>query len=274
MCRLLGVVSAAPISIATAVGDGVLKDFVALTKVHGDGWGVAVVDHDSADEGGRNIPHVTVSAGSALDDPAFATATHDLRSFASLVHLRWATSGLAVEPRNSHPFLADGLAMAHNGSIKPMAPLDDMLEPSIAATLKGTTNSERYFVLIRQHRRSATTLVDAVGGAVAQLRQSHPESSLNALILGEDQLIVVHAHARSRLLAEDIEEISATDLPAEHLEDYFSLRIARPSAGVVVVASTGFGDLPWEALPPESVVAISLGDLSVTTHQLVTPRST
>jgi predicted glutamine amidotransferase len=264
MCRLLGVVSASPISIADAVGDGVLKDFVALTKVHGDGWGVAGVDHIG------DAPRVVVSAGSALDDEEFTAATHDGRSAASLLHLRWATSGLAVQPQNSHPFSADGLAMAHNGSIKPMGPLDDLLEPAVACSLRGTTDSERYFAVIRQHRRAAPNLAEAVRRAVAQLRQTHPDASLNALVLGEDQLIVVHAHARSRLLAEDIEEISATDLPAEHLEDYFALRIARPRDGIIVVGSTGFGDLPWEPLPPESVVSVSMRDLSVTTHPLVT----
>lgn len=264
MCRLLGVVSAAPISIGDAVGDGVLKDFVALTKVHGDGWGVAGVDHVG------EPPHVLVSAGSALEDDEFTAATHDGQSAAALVHLRWATSGLAVEPQNSHPFFADGLAMAHNGSIKPMGPLNDLIEPAVAASLRGTTDSERYFAVIRQHRCAAPTLAEAVRRAVAQLRQLYPDASLNALVLGEHQLIVVHAHARSRLLAEDIEEISATDLPVEHLEDYFALRIARPRDDVVVVGSTGFGDLPWDPLPPECVIAISMRDLSLTTHPLVT----
>ncbi|MBJ7336984.1 class II glutamine amidotransferase [Mycolicibacterium sp.] len=263
MCRLLGVVSVAPISVAAAVGDDVLTDFVALTKVHGDGWGVASVDRIGDD------PHATVSAGSALDDPEFAAATHAEAALASLVHLRWATNGLAVEPQNSHPFVADGLAMAHNGSIKPMGPLHDLVEPATAATLRGTTDSERYFAVIRQHRRTAPTLAEAVRSAVAQLRRTHPDASLNALVLGEDQLIVVHAHARSRLLAEDIEEISATDLPAEHLEDYFALRIARLGHGVVVVGSTGFGDVAWEPLPPESVIAVSMRDLSVTTLPLL-----
>lgn len=271
MCRLLGVVSPTPVSIATAVGDAVLADFVALTKIHGDGWGVAGVDRVGDD------PRVTVSAGSALDDPDFAAAIHDPRPAASLVHLRWATNGLAVEPRNSHPFLADGLAMAHNGSIKPMDTLDGLLDPAIAASVRGTTDSERYFALIRQHRSTAPTLAEAVRRAVAQLRHSHPDASLNALVLGEDQLVVVHAHAHSRLLAEDVEEISATDLPSEHLEDYFALRIARLGRGGdagIVVGSTGFGDLPWEPLPPESVVAISMHDLSVTTHPLGVPGAT
>ena len=266
MCRLLGVVSTTPITVADAVGDNVLKDFVALTKVHGDGWGVATIGHAGED------PRTQVSAGSALDDPAFVAATQDVRSAASMVHLRWATNGLAVRPRNSHPFVADGVAMAHNGSIKPMGPLNDILEPDIARSLRGNTDSERYFAVIRQYRRTAPTLAEAVRRAVAQLRQIYPDASLNALVLGEDRLIVVHAHARSRLLDEDIEEITAAELPAEHLEDYFALRVARPDDGMLVIGSTGFGDLPWIPLPPESVVEVSMRDLSMTVHPLVTGR--
>jgi predicted glutamine amidotransferase len=212
---------------------------------------------------------VCVSADSALHDPDFIAATRDRRSDASLVHLRWATNGLAVQPQNSHPFMADGIAMAHNGSIKPVGPLDDLLDRDIAASLRGTTDSERYFGLIRQYRRDAPSLAEAVRRAVAQLRQIYPDASLNALLLGENQLIVVHAHAHSRLLDEDIEEIAAADLPAEHLEDYFALRVARPNPETLVVASTGFGDLDWEPLAPECVTAIGLNDLSMTRHPLM-----
>ena len=263
MCRLLGVVSATPVSVIDAVGDGVLRDFVALTKIHGDGWGVAAVDHVGA------APQVRVSAGTALDDPLFTAATRDRRSIATMVHLRWATNGLAVRPQNSHPFVADGLAMAHNGSIKPMGPLQALLDPDVAASLHGTTDSERYFALVRQYRRTTTTLAEAVRRAVTELRLINSDASLNALILGEDQLIVVHAHARSRLLVEDLEEISAADLPAEHLEDYFALRMARPGDGTIVIGSTGFGDLGWQPLPPECVTSISLRDQSVSLLPLV-----
>ncbi|MFS0897304.1 class II glutamine amidotransferase [Mycolicibacterium litorale] len=263
MCRLLGVVSAVPVSVSEAVGAPTLKDFLALTKIHGDGWGIAAV------EAPGQPPAVEVSAGSAFDDPAFDAATTG-RALASMVHLRWATNGLAVRPENSHPFLADGIAMAHNGSIKPMAPLDGLLEPDVAATLLGTTDSERYFALIRQHRRTAPTLAEAVRRAVAQLRHRYPEASLNALLLGEGQLIAVDAHARSSLPAEDIEEITAADLPTEHLEDYFALRWARPDERTVVIGSTGFGALDWQPLPPECVTAVSIDDLSMTLHPLVT----
>jgi predicted glutamine amidotransferase len=262
MCRLLGVVSATPVSVSRAVGEQVLRDFVALTKIHGDGWGVARVRLPGHD------PKIEVSAGSASDDRHFYAATHEVRSAASLVHLRWATTGLAVRPENSHPFLADRIAMAHNGSVKPIAELANLVAPEIAATLRGSTDSERYFGLIRQHRASSPNLAEAVRRAVSQLREHFPDASLNSLVLGEDQLIAVHAHARSRLPDEDIAEITAADLPAEHLEDYFGMRWARADGGTVVIASTGFGDLDWRPLESESVTTISMYDLSMTTLPL------
>lgn len=267
MCRLLGVVSATPISVSRAVGEDVLKDFVALTRIHGDGWGIARVRLPGHD------PKIEVSAGSALDDPHFAAATHDQRSAASLVHLRWATTGIAVRPENSHPFLAERIAMAHNGSIKPIGQVGELLTPEIGATIRGTTDSELYFGLIRQHRASSPDLAEAVRRAVSQLREVFPDASLNALILGEDQLIAVHAHARSRLPDEDVAEITAADLPAEHLEDYFGMRWARPDEDRVVIASTGFGDLDWRPLESESVTSISMHDLSMSTLPLMTPST-
>jgi len=267
MCRLLGVVSATPVSVSRAVGERVLTDFVELTKIHGDGWGIARIPSPGHD------PQVEVSAGSAAEDPHFTAVTHDHRSAASLVHLRWATTGLAVQPENSHPFLADRITMAHNGSIKPIEQLDELLTPEIAATLRGSTDSERYFGLIRRHRASSPDLAEAVRRAVSQLRAVFPTASLNALVLGEDQMVAVHAHARSRLPNEDIEEITAADLPAEHLEDYFGMRWARTHQDAVVIASTGFGDLDWRQLESESVTAISMHDLSMTTLPLMTPST-
>ena len=70
--------------------------------------------------------------------------------------------------------------------------------------------------------------------------------------------------------AEDIEELSAADLPAEHVEDYFALRFARPNDHTLVVGSTGFGDLDWQPLPPECVTAVSMLDLSMSLLPLET----
>ena len=54
------------------------------------------------------------------------------------------------------------------------------------------------------------------------------------------------------------------ELPAEHLEDYFAHALGPTDEDRVVIASTGFGDLDWQPLAPESVTAISMYDLSMT----------
>lgn len=159
--------------------------------------------------------------------------------------------------------------MAHNGSVKPIDALDELLRPEIAATMRGSTDSERYFGLIRAHRATSADLAEAVRKAVSQLREVFPAASLNALVLGEDHLIAVHAHAHSELPDEDIAEITAADLPAEHLEDYFGMRWAKTGDDRIIVASTGFGDLDWYPLESESVTAISMHDLSMTTLPLM-----
>ena len=224
MCRLLGVVSATPISVAQAVGEHVLKDFVALTKIHGDGWGV----------GARPAARSRPARSRCRRVPRSTIRTSPRRPMTDGRPQAWSTCagrrpGLAVRPENSHPFLADRIAMAHNGSIKP---IDAPRRTARTRDRRDDARHHRQRTLLRRHppapRVGAGSAPRRSARAVSQLRELYPDASLNALILGEDQLIAVHAHARSRLPDEDIAEITAADLPAEHLEDYFAMRWARP----------------------------------------------
>jgi predicted glutamine amidotransferase len=264
MCRLLGLVSAAPRSTSEAVGTDTVREFLSLTQVHGDGWGIARVGAVGA------VPVVQVSAGSASREPAFDQQVEH-PALASVVHLRWASTGLAVQPENSHPFLVDGVAFAHNGSLRPFELLDELLSEEERAGLHGTTDSERYFAVVRRHLRQAGDLPAATIAAVRELRALYPHASLNALLLDGTHLVAVHASATSTLPDEDLDEISRVDLPGEHLEDYFGIRHARLDDGAVVIGSTGFGALDWEPLPPESVTSVRLDDRSLHSELLEPP---
>ena len=266
MCRLLGWATREPATLLEVIGKAALSRFTALACLHSDGWGIAWR------QPGRGVCHLKETRA-ADRSPAFLEIATTLRATAAIVHLRLASSGFAISPANTHPFVADGTAFAHNGYIPHPASLLRLLPDNETARLKGETDSERYFAVIRQHRASAPDLPEAVRRAVSQLRELYPEASLNALILSEDQLIAVHAHARSRLPDEDIAEITAADLPSDHLEDYFGMRWARPDNGRLVIASTGFGDLDWHPLPSESVTAISMYDLSMASLPLMTPST-
>ena len=133
MCRLLGVVSKTPIAVADAVGDARPQGF---RRADARSTATAGASRPSGRLG--QYPRSRCRQAAHWTIPRFAAATHDQRSAASLVHLRWATNGLAVRPENSHPFLADGFAMAHNGSIKPIDGCSiKCSNPTIAATLRG-----------------------------------------------------------------------------------------------------------------------------------------
>jgi predicted glutamine amidotransferase len=232
-----------------------VRAFADLARVHCDGWGAAWVERPGA------APHVRTSERSAERDPAFADQHAGHAAVAGLLHLRWATLGLRVSPENTHPFLADGVAFAHNGSI-PADALADLLEPAHLAGLRGTTDSERYFALIRQVRATGMDLAAAVRRTVTVLALRAPRASLNALLLDETSLIAVHASARSALPPDDIELCRTAGLPQDHLDDYFALRIRHTPDGVQI-GSTGFGQEGWEPLPADSVTTVRLADLSV-----------
>ena len=226
MCRLLGWVAPAGTTLCGAIGEDNLPAFTELSRLHADGWGIAY------DDGGEI--GVRRSVGSAFADPAFAQIAGDLVTPAALAHLRWATPGLAVQPSNTHPFLVEQMAFAHNGGIYPLDRLDELLEPGGHRQMGGTTDSEYYFLAVMSefYDRGAD-MVTALQRVVRRLATDFTPSSLNAMLLTPDALYVVscaNPDFRPRL-------------PQPHREggheDYFDLRYRRTEAGVVV-ASSGF----------------------------------
>lgn len=263
MCRLFAFVSPELSTARAALGAGGIESLLSLARLHGDGWGWAGVRDPGAD------PMVNRSPLSAASDPAFDAALA-IPAHAAMVHLRWATAGLPVNECNAHPFEADGIAFAHNGTIKPLDDLRALLSPESSATLAGTTDSEMYFALIREQVATGLPLREAAAHVAHRLRELFPLASLNALILDREHLLVVHASATSILTDHDLARLApmAAQLPDEHNEDYFALRTRRGADGSIVFASTGVAAEGWTALPTESVIAIRLEDLHTSTVAL------
>jgi len=263
MCRLFAFVSPDLTTAGSALGAEGIESLLSLARLHGDGWGWAGVREPGT------VPSVIRSPRSATSDPAFDTAlTAPVR--AGMVHLRWATAGLPVNAHNAHPFEADGIAFAHNGTIKPRENLRALLSPESAATLGGTTDSEMYFALVREQVALGLTLQEAAAHVGHRLRERFPLASLNALILDRDHLVVVHASATSILTDHDLARLAplSSVLPDEHNEDYFALRTREGADGSIMIGSTGVTAEDWTPLPAESVTAIRLDDLSSSTVAL------
>jgi glutamine amidotransferase len=133
MCRVLGCVAAAPVSIRHELLDAP-NPLIRQSEEHDSGWGMAVhAEPDGAAPLLRRFPHA------AHSDPGFREATEE-RGRIFNVHMRRATMGGLV-PENTHPFVRGPVAVCHNGTVLHFGRL---LEPGVGRP-RGQTDTEHLF---------------------------------------------------------------------------------------------------------------------------------
>jgi predicted glutamine amidotransferase len=253
MCRVLGYGSRSHASVAELIGEPGLREFTALSAAHGDGWGMAA----------RNGGDLQISKAPrrASDDPDYERLAHSPIGDLGLVHLRWATPGLPVLDRNSHPFRYGDFAMAHNGAIHPQDRLPQMLPPQWEQRLSGSTDSERYFlhIMYRLEARGGD-VVAAVADTVQHIRANYAPNSLNAILLAPGRLYAISWHDPERIPYAAMRErgLRGSDTEASC---YFDLDYL-VTENTVVVASTGWPQDGWNVLPNGSVLIIDQATLA------------
>jgi glutamine amidotransferase len=263
MCRLLGSVSPAPATIETVLGAGQRQVFTDMAQLHRDGWGTAWHDED-----GRIRRHVRPTSG--VGDPALEDTLAAAASTARIVHLRLATMGLACSTENTHPFLADGMAFAHNGSLEPTGPIQRLIGAEQLATLEGTTDSERYLAAVRTRVARGATVLEALVDTVATLRLAYPNRSLNALLLTGTEMFAVHA-SENVPIPHNVFAASGIPLerlPRHHVDAYYLMRTRRGEDGSILFASSGLDITGWDPLPAETVTRVDLATLAMETVPL------
>jgi glutamine amidotransferase len=263
ICRLIGFASPTASTLADAIGDLQCSTFQHLSRLHADGWGTMWLDD-------ADVIQSTKIATAGQDDLRLTEAMAEQATRARVVHLRMATDGMPVRLENSHPFVADGIGLAHNGSIVPTAALRDSLSPEVLAGVRGETDSELYLASIRQNVRLGFSLADAVFTTVSWLRSVYPKASLNALILSPTEFVAVHA---SSFATPPFAEFAASgiaeeEFPFEHMDAYYQLSYLRSASGAIAFSSTGIDRSGWTELPGESVTAVDLRSFELTTRQL------
>jgi len=107
MCRLMGYVSHEKTNFDALVGKD-FREFISLSSVHCDGWGIATIDHDAHAATLNRAPET--AATSENFSKALAQTTTD----GGLLHLRWATAGLPINENNTHPFTYKDYSFIHN----------------------------------------------------------------------------------------------------------------------------------------------------------------
>ncbi len=246
MCRLVGWVSTTPITVAEALGESGLAELTELSRLHADGWGIAWWE-------GEHLRSLT-SQQPAHSSPEFAAAVRKVRADAVLLHLRWATPGITVGAENTHPFLVeDRWAFGHNGAVRPADGLLPFLTDSQRDALRGDTDSERLLHLLAAHI-DAHGLDEGLRQTVADVSRDLTPSSLNALLLGREELTALCCH----YVTPDGKTPPPSALP-EDQPGYFDLCWTR-RADAVVIASEPLGQLPWERIPNGSAVVLRRSD--------------
>ncbi|HEX2021939.1 MAG TPA: class II glutamine amidotransferase [Candidatus Thermoplasmatota archaeon] len=232
MCRMLGAVGplreAAPLvaSFRREAQDGAR---LTETRGHRDGWGIVA---------GAPPAHAGRSAKDAFDDPAFpeaaAKVARDGRGVA-LVHLRAASAG-TVSVENAHPFVGDGLAFCHNGTVHGIAPPD-------------RSDTRAYFERILRERRAGATPAEALRSVATSLAKEPSRfSSITALLTDGTTLWGV------RRVGEEPTECADRGCALA----YYDLAVARVG-GLTVLAQERRALPPgatWESVPDGSLVEI------------------
>lgn len=231
MCRLLGWSSDHPVTVAEVLGPVALDRLHQLAAIHSQGWGTAWYAE------GDDELHSYRSVLAAGDDTEFDNLVNRTRSRRGLLHLRMASPGLGLGERDTHPFVADGQAFAHNGTISPTANVDLLLPPG-APEPASTTDSERYFARLRSNigrKEGGAAVARAAGRVLSRMRwHGMTATSLNALLLTPRELHLISMHdPEAEPSGVQVWPVDATSHPP-----YLDLGLLQRD-GVSVVASSG-----------------------------------
>jgi len=131
---------------------------------HPDGWGVAWFSGSG--------PRVRRGVDCAHQSARFAQAVAGATSPALLAHIRKASVG-GVALKNTHPFVSQGWAFAHNGTVRGFeqrrSSFERRIAPSLRAEIRGETDSEHCFLLfLSLLQRSRGSTVDSAAAALAR----------------------------------------------------------------------------------------------------------
>jgi predicted glutamine amidotransferase len=237
VCRLLGIVPESQ----SKVDFSLLRSFRNLAQCgrvcegsgpgHRDGWGIVAWNNGNPIYLGRE-------PNDAFTDPIFeeaCTTGESMKVNSHLIaHLRKASVGLKVR-ENTHPFVKDGWAFAHNGTIRKL-------------NLRYTTDSQWFFEsILVEKKKNGGDILSAIETNVEIVHQVYPYTSVTFL------------------LSNGREFYAYRDAP-ENM-DYYALFYTRTPQGLVVSQERFFeGD--WTEIENGSLLTID-GDFSIQVQPLL-----
>ena len=235
MCRLMGFVSPKKISFPALVGDN-FSDFVSLSSVHCDGWGLSTVDQSGA----TNVLEKKVEAAS--HSSTFNTIIANNVADGALLHLRWATKGLSNSEENTHPFTYGEFAFIHNGSIFPPDVIVPFIDSKFIPLIVGDTDSERYFYLVMTEIEKFG-LIAGIKSALKIIKEHGDMTSINCMLMNRDFFVTVSEHNSRRR-------------PDWAAEDYYEIKYL-PTPEGILFASSGWSQPGWKSLENHHMAVVN-----------------
>ncbi|MFF4160098.1 class II glutamine amidotransferase [Streptomyces sp. NPDC001678] len=267
MCRLFGMSSTPLRTRATFWLLDAPDSLSVQSRRDPDGTGLGFFDAAA-------VPRVHKAPVAAYADRAFAEEARQVESATFLAHIRFASTG-RPETRNTHPFEQDGRLFAHNGVIEGLDALDDRLGPAARATVRGETDSERFFALItREIAAHGGDVTAGIVGAARWIADELPVFSLNLVLTTRDELWALRYPDTHELYV--LERAAGGHHGGRHLDHSGTggrLRVHShdlSEAPAVVVASEAMDENPgWR--PLESGELLHVGPDLATTGRIVLP---
>ena len=147
-----------------------------------DGTGLGYYDED-----GR--PRVFKQPLPAYEDHQFAMEAQEVTSRTFVAHVRYASNG-GLTDENTHPFEQAERLFAHNGVIGDLPALEQELGDAMS-TVKGETDSERYFALVTREIERAGDVGKGLVAAARWIAENLPVFALNCVLITESDLFAL-----------------------------------------------------------------------------------
>ena len=233
MCRLMAYSSKTQTTLPSFMGEA-FEQFVQLSNVHHDSWGLALVDQGTA--------RLTKKAETAATSSDFSKTLSANTATGGLLHFRWASPGLPVTELNAHPFTFEDISFIHNGALSPYDAVKSLVAPKFAALQEGDTDSEHFFLYLMTEI-DRLGFVDGVKRAISTIKSDFKYSSINSMIMNSDYLIVTSEH-------------DPENKPSWADEIYYELRYRLDENGIAV-ASSGWDQAGWNLLQNHQMLIIN-----------------
>ena len=232
MCRLMAFSARTETTLPSFMGSA-FQEFVELSKVHDDSWGLALSNGGTAT--------LTKKAETAALSSSFQETVQSANSYGGLLHFRWASPGLPVTDANAHPFTYQDIAFIHNGALSPYDAVKSLVAPKFAELQRGETDSEQFFLyLLTEIERLG--FIDGVKACIKNIKTNFKYSSINSMIMNSDYLIVTSEH-------------DPNNKPDWADEIYYELRYRLDENGIAV-ASSGWNQEGWTLMNNHQMLVV------------------